>query len=73
MNDLAKEIGILKEENKKKDLIINKLKDWKEENEKKYLIINELKEWKDKMEKEEKEKIYKIDSNNQQIKKKYKN
>ena len=56
MNDLVKEINILKEENKKKELIINELKEWKEENKKKYLIINELKEWKDKMEKEEKEK-----------------
>ena len=56
MSDLMKEINILKEENKKKDLIINELKEWKEENKRKYLIIDELKEWKDKIEKEGKEK-----------------
>ena len=51
MNDLKNEINILKEENKKKDIIIKELKEWKDN------II------KKEQEKEENEKIYqKLDS-----------
>ena len=50
MNDLTKEINILKEENKKKDLIIMELKEWKDN-----IIKKEEEE-------EEEKKKYKIDS-----------